>query len=615
MNRRIAAVVLCILLIGSVAGANLALGAERGPYDRSHVVGTADDANLPEHAQSAIIAETKPTIEEEGYPSDLLPLEDILADAVTPSFVEATVEQAFDELYESLESGDSLTIHIDVNLLEAHVRDAVLTNIGEIEYAAVDVPEKDRLDRDPATYAETRADIRQTVVSEAGFDADEGYGDPTLAAMRANSTTYAAEQEAILDEFVEGIFEELGAEHGFGNDRLERMRASNASYTDEQDQFRADRKTMIQRQTPEELTDEQLRARYTDSLDDIIDATETELEDAVTIADAPAVVEPHQEAFISLVAEALATNLTHDTFTERYDAKLGALEADIRADVHDNPSDYRDELREGIENEIDAIDAPSAMDEPIDELVELLIDALTTDVPYETFVAEYDAIALSIERAAGEYLWDNRDDYQEAVEPAPFDELPPQVQSPATDLLNLTLEAVLTELSYDDYVDSREQHEEALGHAIVDELFAQDPVPKEVSVGNTDGENESGLLTVARIGAAWSGPLAMALTGASMILVVSLVGFLRDPVPTAAAIGISGILAGATGIVIHRRIQAIVEDRVHELTLVGSLEEATTAFLVGLVDPLGGQSIGLLIVGGVSLVVSGTLWARREFWS
>lgn len=618
MLRGIGVLIITLLLLVSLFGANVVLGVDRGPLDEDQVTESMEQAGFYEavHAEmDSQLQDELAEIDDEEFAGIDVPIQDLVLDVVTPEWMQNQTEQTIGDVFAFLEGEQDLELTFRADELREPAEDAILEAMRNLDYEELGVASLGEMRTDAETYEEERVSVREELYAEIGLHPDDGFGHPTLAALIESEQSYETERTAIRDDIVGDVMDDLEAENGFGNEQLQALLVNEQSFEAEQDEFREQQKQRIQEETDEELSDEELEQAYDQQQDEIIATTEEGLVEELTIPEAPIDTEPHVQSLASLTAEALATDMTHATFTAEYDGIVDNLEQDLLDHIAEDPDEYAPEIREDFEAELMAQDLPEFAEAHTDDIIDLGVEAIATDLPYESFMAEYDGIVAAIEADAADEIINNRDEYEDeidAVLPAEFDDVPGPLEDDVMGFVDLGIEAALTDLSHDEFVTQLEAQEEQLADSTVEYIFEEeDALQEEYTVTEELDEDVEEELEAIQDGYDMVGTAAIGLAILSAVL-VGFVLLLSGSVSTAAIVAgfAAAVVGGATMAVIETAIPELEQLIAEEDEVGEELQQASIELLEGLLAPLASQST-ILIGAGVVLVVVGIVLKIR----
>lgn len=580
MVRRLLAVLLAGLLILSLFGANITIALDRGPLDAAHVSDSADEAGVYKLVQSEALAIVEAELA--AREDDLLVSDDrLLEQIITTEWISAEAERNIDAVLIHLKDGEPFEFYVSTESLAGDATAALHTLLDEQGYDAVGFEEVDRLMANESSYESERASLRSELMAASGFDRDDGFGHKSLAAMRASESAYEAERDAQYAAIADAVLEESHAESGFRYAELEALLADPGYYEQRQ------------REIPDQYRDE-FEAETAAAIDDELD-------------DAPDPVRAAGNEIAALTAEALTSEMTHADFIAAYDENVTGLRSDLHDYFRDHAADYEDRLRAHVRADLAEADVPEPVAPELDRLADLVIEAMTTDMSYETFLAEYEPIADDVEAAGASYLWEHRDEYDENIEAAmaaEFDthELPPPVAAELDSIVDVVLEAVLTDMAYEEFMPAFEAAEAELIAAVVDHLFDdEDAIPHHIEL--TDHGPDETALEQARIAVSVTQTLTIVLPLLALTLVGVLFALTRDLVLTGTSVGLAGTLVGLAGYLIATVLPSSVIVMLSDTSdMPADVTTVLTAFLEALLAPLATQS---LLLGAIGLAVLG----------
>lgn len=606
MLKQLGVGVLCLLLTVSLFGANIAMGVDRGPLDRDHMTSSAEEAELYTHLQGDVID----LLLEQLPPVDLGPLDlelrEILEGVVTPEWMQAETERNVGNAYDFLDGSGSLEIYLDSSGLQANAGSAIAETMAGLDFSEVGLERLSDLRNEPDEFEDARSDLRRQIVTSAGYDPEAGYGYDPLARLIADEESYEQERADARDRIAAEAMNELDPAGGFGIEVLEEMLASEESYEREQDSFREARKEEIQEESNRHMSEEELEEAYLERQDDIIDATATVLAEEIDTEEAPPMAEPHVESIALITAEALATDMPHETFSSRYDEAVAEFETDLQSYVHEHPEEFADDLRDTVDAELSALEVPEPLEPAIQDLGDLIVEAITTDLSYAEFSAEYETNAVAIDDAAAGYLWEHEDETDLLLgEAFSGSDTPEPVADALEEYAEAQLAGILTDRSHDEYRTALESRERELGDAVVTYMFESgEGVPDRIELTQEVNEQASNELALVQRAVALLGALVFVLPAISLTLLGGVYLLVRDLATTALALGVGGVLGGGGGFAIATLVPEQVAGELDSLALSDGLIGALDAFVHAVFSPLATQSV-LLVAGGTMLTLGG----------
>lgn len=610
MLRKIAVLILTLLLVLSLFGASGVWALDRGPMDAEHVTESADEAKV----YDAIHQEVHKQIESEDISLPFPGLEDdispIIKSVITVEWIQSESERNIHNLYDHLENDEPLNLTIDLQSRESEIEDVLRE---ELSLRDLNIDRLDRLTDDETSYQAELADMRAQLRAAIGVDPENGFGIPLLQDLLEDEESYEATRTAIQDDIVQQGLAEIQADDGFGNDRMALMYADSTEYENEQQEFRETQKERIQEETDEELSDEELEAAYEDQIDEIIDAATTAAGDRIDLDDGPAGAEDRVEDIATLKAEALATDMTHDVFTEQYDDIVAAIEDDILDELAADPSPIADDLHSQFEAELADAGAPEPVADEATGVVDVTVEALTTDMSYETYQEEYDAAAADVETVAFEYLSENRDEYDDEIQAAAFgdaglDDIPAAMEDEVDDFIQLMVDAVVDDIPYAEFMDEFEEREDNLAAALAEAIFAEDMLPTTIDISeeivNEAGEELEMLGTIFGLVL----PVAIGLTLLSLLLFGGIYVVLQNLATTAIVGGGVSFIVGGSTYLAAIIIPDVIRDVLNDIEAPESLVVAMGDFIEHVFFvPFAGQGLVLVgigvLLGGVGIAL------------
>lgn len=610
MMRTVLVGFLCLLLTLSLFGANLAIGVDRGPLDRDRMTTAAADAELYPAIHESVVDRLSEGLADSELGDLPVSPNRIIADTVTPDWIQEEAERNLHNVYDYLEGDAELAVYLDMRPLEENAADAIATELAHVDYAEFGVESLDALLESPESYERERAALRTDVLRSLDVDPDAGFGNPTLEAMIENESSYEQQRNTVRTDIAEGVLEELEPSSGFGVARLERMLESEAAYEDEQETFRENRKQEIQEETDRELSEEELERAYQEKRDEIIEATTAEAIEQVDLSDAPPVVEPHVEEIAALTAEALATDLSHSTFEARYDDRVAELEADVHEAAHEDTEQFAPQVRAHVEAELETADVPDPVEMELTPLVNLTVEAVTTDLSYEPFVRRYDDIAADVETAMAAHVWEHRDEYEDEIEAGvgaeiEDEEVPEPLAAELDAAVDLGLEAVLTDMEYATFVEEFRTIEQRMSASLAASLFdADDGLPERLEVTDQLTAEAGEELALLRTAGNVIGLLVLVLPALSLGFLAGIYLVARDVGTVALSLGVASLLGGGSSYAIATRVPAAINAEIGRMDVSADLAAAIQELVAAAFAPLAGQST-VLLVGGVGLSAAG----------
>ena len=580
MLRGLLAVSLAGLLVLSLFGANVAIALDRGPLDADHVSDSAAEAGVYELAQSEALA----IVEDElaGHDDELpVSIDGLLEQVVTADWIRAEADRNLAAVEAHLENGEPLDLYVSTDRFADDAAAALQHELDEEGYAAFGLDPLDRLTANATSYEAERLALRSDLLVAAGYDRDDGFGHDPLAGMVANESSYAAERDAQYAAMADAMLADSRAATGFGSAELEALLA-------DEDYFE-----QRQREIPDPYRDE----------------VETEIAAAIDeeLEDVPPPVHDAGGEIAALTADALTSEMAHDEFTASYDEIVAELRTDVHAHLRTHAGDYDDRLRAHVEAELDAAGVPDPVEPAVDRLADLVVESLTTDMRYDTFLAAYEPIADDLEAAAGMHLWEHRADYEESLEAAVAAELgvqevPPAVQPELDAAVDVVMAAVLTDMEYEEFLTAFEAAEtEFIDAAVAHHFDDEDAVPARIELAGHAPDEAA--LEPARTAVSAVQALVFVLPLVSIALVGSFYALTRDVVLTAATAGIGAMIAGASGYLVAVLMPPRFVAATDGTGAPADAAPVLGAFLEGLLAPLATQSLllgagGLAVVGG-----------------
>ena len=277
----------------------------------------------------------------------------------------------------------------------------------------------------------------------------------------------------------------------------------------------------------------------------------------------------------------------------------------------------RDELYEQTGGDEEVLEAnidielpeetPSAVAEEADALEALMVDAVASELPFEAFITDYDQISDDIESAVATHVWDNRDDYQDEIDQVFQDSanVPDALQSDVAAFETLALEAVLTDLTYDEFSDRVDAAESDLIDAVVAYVFQEEAAfPSEIDVSEEIEQEAGEDWDLLRTIFGMIGTGALLLSVFSLAMVGSVYAISRDLSTTAIATGVPASLVGGISYGGGTIAPSVISDLAHDGGTGPEAIEVLEAFLVQLLSPWATQSM-FLLGSGILLTIGG----------
>ena len=606
MMRKIMVFCLSLLLILSLFGASGAWALERGPLNADHVTASAEEADV----YPVIHEEVHKQIEDEDISLPFPGLEDridpIIKSVLTVEWIQTEGERNIDNLYDHLRDGEPLNLTIDLQAREGDIRDILQ---AELSLQNIGIDRIDRLTADEASYDTERDTMRSELQSAMGVDPDEGFGVPLLQNLLQSEESFDETRTEMQDDIVSQGLQEISADEGFGNDRLALLYEDAAAFETEQQDFRDEQKERIQDETEEELSDEELREAYEDQIPEIIDAAATQSSDRVDLDGGPA-AEDRVTEIATLKAEGLATTMSHDEFTSNYDDIVDSISDDILAELADDPSPIADELHTEFEAELAEAGAPEPVAAEATQFVDITVQAITTEMSYSSYQEAYDEAAEDVERAAFEYLSENRAEYDDEIHDAALgdtglDEIPSTIENEVDNFVDLIIDAVVNDMPYDEFIALFEDRENDLAAAIAEAIFAEEMLPKSIDFSE-DLQDEAGN-ELEMLGTLFGVvlPVAIGLTILSVLLVGGLYFVVQSLATSALLSGGISLIAGITTYIAAIVTPGLIRESLSEIDAPEALTDVVGDLIeLAMFAPLASQ--GLLLVGvGVALCGTG----------
>ncbi len=617
MLRTVAIAGLAVLLVASLTGANAAYGVERGPLDEDRTSRAIDRADVADVVRERAVQQLTAEVNDTRFSEAGVPVEDIVRDAVDRAWVQAQIDRNVAGVYAYIRGEqDTVRIELAVGTLRNETREAIRAHTDFADIAA-ETSERNlsAFVESEAAYEQERQALRASVLEELGVAPEAGFGQEELATMLESEAGYRSQQATFRERIVEELMNESNASTGFGHERLAALLESEESYHAERAAFREAQKERINNESPRDLSDETLEAAYERRQDEIIANLTEQFLDELEFEDLPEGVEPPVEEMANTTAHALAGNLSYGTFTNRYDAYVAQVRSDLETHVGTSGTQYHEDLREEMDVRLPD-EAPGRIESDVADLETLVLTATTTDMSYETFVAEYEAIAERIVEKATTAVWENQEEYRDELDA----HLPerPNVPDPIVPELSATesllIEAVLTDLEYEEFNRRLEAIEANATDAYVDHVFDEELAGDRTQQLTADVERQAGNeLALARTAAGVTGPVATGLLLVAAILGGAITAVARTYAGASLTVGLSSAVAGGIS-------AAGVHLTMAQLPAIGPRDGELLAELAAtLLAPLRTQSmlllglgIGLLGIGAVLAFTDIAPWADAD---
>lgn len=601
MWRTVAVVGCTVLLCLTLFGANAVLAVDRGPLDPEHASESLADAGAYDLVEAEAVAALSAEISDDDLSAFDLTEEELLAEIITTAWIQGETERNAEHVLAYLRGEDELAVTLDLGELAADSRPVIEAEMANLSYAELGYERVDTLLADEESFESERAAIRRDVLAELDMDPDDGFGEPVLRRMIEGEESYEAEREALQREVAQELLADADADAGFGHERIATLLEDEASYETEQREFRDARKEEIQEETEEELSDEELDEAYEERVDEFVEEGTDAVVADLTFEDLPEDVDPPAEEIADATARALATDLTYQEYRAEYDAAVNDFEDDLVAHIATSGDEYHDEIRNAAEVEPDD-DAPDPVVAEIDAMETLVIDAVTTELPYDTFLAEYEEIAARIEEEGAAYAWEHRDEYEAEIDEAIAaevrdEDLPEPIADEMDAFSDLGQEAILTDMTYAEFVDEVEVVESALVDALVAYVFESEGLDEEIDVSEELEEAAGEELAMARQVVSALGLVLVGLVGLAGVLTGGIYVTTRDLAVTGIAVGVATSLVGGVSYAGATILPGMIVD------MLGGEVEAGVRDVLGdllgfLLAPWATQSL-VLFVGGV----------------
>lgn len=593
-------VFLSVLLIFSLFGANAALGVDRGVLNPDRATTAMDESG----AYTIIHAEASETLtselEGESFHGLNIAMEDIVDDIISPELIQYEVERHVEDAYQYLEGDvERFVVRLDVAHLEGQTSEAIHEELERTGYAAVGMAELDEMSDGEEQYEEVRLNLRSQFMTEAGFDPNNGFGYDELAQMRASLDGFEAQQAAFRADVVDGMLEEADAEDGFAHPEISALLDNESSFESTQAEFRATQRERIQEETDRHLSQDELERAYDEQQDEIVETTAEHLAEDFEAEGLPEDYNPPVEPFVSLTAHALATDLSYESFRDRYDDELAALEMDLQSYVATSGDTLAEDIQNSTEVSLPS-DAPDSVAQEMTRLETLVIEATTTEMAFEEFILEYESIAADIQTAVAHHALDHPDEFREDMDSdmvGTLESVPDELEEEVHAFEDVVLRAILSDkYQYTEFKGDLSMAEEQLIDALVSHIFADAEFAQSEVVVSEEVESDAAEeLSIVRTIVNMLGPVGIALFVVSAGLVGGIVAATRQLTSAGIVVGTLGVLVGS----ISTTIAFVLPDLVIGVGMFPSDYQAVvTEILSILLWPWAVQSIVIAVLGG-----------------
>ena len=613
MLRRMLVVVLSIVLVFSLLGANAVWAIDRGPFNSDRVIDSAEESGIYDEIQDEVIEQIGEEDITFPYPGIEERADEILALIVTADWIQGETERNVKNLYAHLEDGEPLELYVDLASHKAHIETTFASEFG---LADLEIDRLDRLMAGEESYRTERDELRTELLAAIGVDPADGFGVPTIQGLLESPEQYDETRADHRATIVDETMETLEADAGFGNDRLAGMYDDPGTYEQEQETFREQEKERIQEETDEELSDEELEAIYADEQDQIVDEAAKAAGDRIEFEDGPETAEERTEELATLKAEGLATNMTYAVFTDRYDGIVADIEDDVLADIEENPERYEDDIDAHVQEELADTEVPAAVEEEVQEVAAVTVTAITTEMTYAEYLDAYDAAVAEVEAAAVADITENRDQYEEELEDAglangEFDDVPSSIEPETDAVVDLVIEAVLTEMAYDAFMETLSEREQALAFALAGGLFEEGMLPERFELTDQVASEAGEELELIGDIMAILTPVGIGLSVLVLALVGGIFAVTQNVATTAIASGTSALAVGVPSIAVASLVPDILDDALADADLPTGLHESLVE-LIGLILFAPFQQQGLALIGIGTILVGLGIAIRAE---
>ncbi len=602
MLRTIGVVVLALLLVVSLAGANAVLGVERGPLNAEHTSDSLDRVGFGEFLHDRAVEQVSQQMEGSDVDEAGLPADEIVSDAVSPEWIQTQIDRNIADVYAYLHGDrEDLRIELDLESLRASTKTAFREHVDLATLAAQQSGD-DRLAallESEDSYNEEREAIRDELLREMGVAPSQGFGRDDLAAMIESEEGYQNQRETFRQRIVDEILVETQASEGFGHERLDSLLESEDSYEQEQMAFREEQKERIQNETSREYSDEELEQIYEDRQDEIIANTSEVIAEEISTEDLPEGYDPPVDAFANLTAHGFGGDMSYDTYVTRYEEQVTMLESDLKAYIATSGDELHDDLRDRLNVPLSE-HASAVSEDDIAELKTLILSATTTDMDYATFESEYWTIADRLVEDVTTELWENREDYEEIN--TSFISEQADVPEPLAEELvaaeELIAEAILTDLDYETFNERLETIEADATEAFVDYLFDQQmPVNGSEEVASEFERQAGQQLSMARTVAGATGPVGYGLLAIAVLLAGAIALVARSYAGASVVIGLVSSIVGGVSLAGVSMAPSMLSDLLADADVPPEAAALLPDLVAALLGPLRLQSLALLVLG------------------
>lgn len=259
-------VLLAIVMLLVMAGANVAMGLDRGVLNDDHVIDQLDDADAYETIHGVLLEELEGEFDDgpDDLPGDI-DLSGILEETVTVAYLQSQIEQGISSVYAFIHGdADQIELVVDLEPLIDNLADAVGSQVAETSLAEFGV--------EPIVVP---------------VDGDAVTIDP--AALDTGPAAYDAERAAFESD-VKAIIRE-----------------------------------QIESETGQEPTDEQVDSAYDDLIDELGDEMRSQVTASIDDLDLPAGFDDAFASIATTITDAYTTDLDHDEFADQLEADKSSL--------------------------------------------------------------------------------------------------------------------------------------------------------------------------------------------------------------------------------------------------------------------------------------------------
>lgn len=384
---------------------------------------------------------------------DLEDREEYAADALRDEFTLADLE---------IEELDRLMANEESYAEERQkLRDRLLAEVGIDPDDGFGVELLQDMLASPESYDETRAEVREDIVEEVmdEAEADQGFGNERLHSMYADPTTFAAEQEAFQEEQKQRIQNETDAElsdeelEDIYEDERDDIIESSADEVIDRIEFEEgpdsidDRVEDLATLKAEALATDMGHDEFTDSYDEIVadiegdivsdieenpeeyaDEIDEEVRAELDETDVPDELDDQIGAVVDVTVTAIVTDMTYEEFVDEYDKAVAEVKAAGAEYAWENRDEYADEFQDAEFDLNQLENVPDSIESETDSLIDLIAEAVLTDVEYSEFMDRIDEHEDSLADALAQTLFEEdilprQIEFTDEIEESAADEL------------------------------------------------------------------------------------------------------------------------------------------------------------------------------------------------